>query len=58
MRYIMTIFWSVVVSLAIAFVLSSMGGEPFVLSDGLLLAAILAVAAIILGDGILKEEKN
>jgi hypothetical protein len=54
----MTIFWSAVVSLAIAFVLTSMGGEPFVLSDGLLLAAFLAIAAFVMGDGILKEKKD
>ncbi|RDW18260.1 DUF2929 domain-containing protein [Oceanobacillus arenosus] len=57
MRYIMTIIWSVVISLAIAFVLTSMGGEPFVATDALLLAALLTVAIIILGDGILREKK-
>jgi hypothetical protein len=54
----MTAIWAVLISFVISYVLSSMAGEPFVLSDTLILAAIFAVAIFLLGDGILKEEKN
>ncbi|MGJ9459370.1 DUF2929 family protein [Oceanobacillus sp. CF4.6] len=58
MHYIMTIVWAVFISLAISFVLTSMAGEPFVLFEALILAAILSVAAFIIGDVILKVEKE
>ncbi|MBU8792120.1 YjzD family protein [Oceanobacillus caeni] len=56
MRYIASIFWAVLISFAISYVLSSMGGEPFVLSHSLILAALFSIAVFILGDGILKED--
>jgi len=51
----MTIIWAVLIGAAVSYVLTSMAGEPFVMSDSLILSAILAVVAIILGDGILRE---
>ncbi|WP_156288852.1 DUF2929 family protein [Oceanobacillus salinisoli] len=56
MRYIMSIFWAILISLAISYVLTSMAGETFVLSDSLILAAILSAAIFLLGDSVLKEE--
>lgn len=57
MRYIMTIFWAVLISTAISYVLTSMGGEPFIFSEALILAAVIIVGVFALGEGILKEEK-
>ncbi|WP_327607187.1 DUF2929 family protein [Virgibacillus tibetensis] len=56
MRYIMTIVWAVLISGVISYVLSSMGNEAFSLVNTLVLAAILVVAVVILGEGVLKEE--
>ncbi len=56
MRYIMTIIWSVLIAAAVSYVLTSMGGEPFVVGDALVLAAVFAIFAFIMGDGVLKTE--
>lgn len=58
MRYIMTAVWAVVISLVVSYVLTSMAGEPIVLTEILLLAALFVIASIVLGEGILKEEKE
>lgn len=58
MRYIWTIIWATLISGVLSYVLSSMGNDPFVLLDTLILAGILSVAVIILGDGLLKVNKN
>ncbi|WP_085992749.1 DUF2929 family protein [Oceanobacillus senegalensis] len=56
MRYIVSIIWAVLISGAISYVLTSMGGDPFVLFDMLVLAGILSVATFLLGDGILTDK--
>ncbi|MED4476297.1 MULTISPECIES: DUF2929 family protein [Bacillaceae] len=56
MRYIASIVWAILISFAISYVLSSMGGEPFVLSHSLILAALFSIAVFILGDVVLKED--
>ncbi len=58
MHYIMTIIWAVLISLATSFVLTSMAGEPFVLFEALILAGILSIVAIFLGEVALKTEKE
>lgn len=58
MRYIMTAVWAVVISLVVSYVLTSMAGEPIVLTEILLLAALFVIASIVLSEGILKEEKE
>ncbi len=58
MRYIMTIVWAILIGAAVSYVLTSMGGEPFVMADSLVLSAIFAVIAMILGDGILRQESK
>jgi len=58
MRYIMTAVWAVLISLAVSYVLTSMGSEPFVVGDALILAAIFFLATVVLGDGILKEKSE
>ncbi|WP_245844029.1 DUF2929 family protein [Oceanobacillus rekensis] len=54
----MTIIWAVLISLATSFVLTSMAGEPFVLFEALILAGILSIVAIFLGEVALKTEKE
>ncbi|GGP14411.1 MULTISPECIES: DUF2929 family protein [Oceanobacillus] len=56
MRYIMTIFWAVVISLAVSYVLTSMGAEPFVIRDALILAGIFVLAVFALAGFVLKED--
>ncbi|MFC2949932.1 DUF2929 family protein [Virgibacillus sediminis] len=60
MKYIMTIVWALLISFAISYVLTSMGEEPFVLMDSVILAGVLSVAVFILGGGALggKSEQN
>ncbi|XGA32986.1 YjzD family protein [Virgibacillus sp. CBA3643] len=58
MRYIMTIFWAVAISAVVSYVLTSMAGAPFVLTDTLILAGIFAVAVIVLADFVLPEKKE
>ncbi|MGM8364393.1 DUF2929 family protein [Virgibacillus sp. W0181] len=58
MRYIMTIIWSALISGVVSYVLSSMTGEPFNLADSLILAAIMAIAIFLLGDGLLKKQED
>ncbi|ENH96170.1 hypothetical protein J416_12192 [Gracilibacillus halophilus YIM-C55.5] len=55
MKYLVTIFWSVLISFLVAYVLSSMAGETFNISGVFALAAVFSIAIIILGDGILDE---
>ncbi|GEN88026.1 DUF2929 family protein [Oceanobacillus sp. FSL W8-0428] len=56
MRYIMTIFWAVAISLAVSYVLTSMGAEPFVIRDALILAGIFVLAVFALAGFVLKED--
>ncbi|MDY0406184.1 YjzD family protein [Virgibacillus sp. 179-BFC.A HS] len=58
MRYIWTIIWSVLFSATISYVLSSMAGEPFNLTATLVMAAIFCIAVWVLGEGLLKEDKQ
>ncbi|WP_077623070.1 YjzD family protein [Sediminibacillus massiliensis] len=58
MRYLWTIVWSFLLSFLISYVLSSMAGETLPINQVLVLTVIFAVAVIILGDGVLKEEKD
>lgn len=54
----MTIIWSLLISLAISFVLTSMAGDPFIISEAVILAVIFVVVIVLLGDGVLKEESK
>lgn len=58
MRYIMVAIWSLLISTAVSYVLTSMGGEPFNFVLTLILAGIFTVAIILLGDGVLKGTEN
>ncbi|WP_240490497.1 MULTISPECIES: DUF2929 family protein [Oceanobacillus] len=52
----MTIFWSFLIAAAVSYVLSSMGGEPFLIQNAIILTAIFSIVVFVLGDGILKEK--
>ena len=53
----MVLIWSVLISSAISYVLTSMAGDPFNLTHVLVLAGIFFVAITLLGEGILKEKE-
>ncbi|SHM42503.1 MULTISPECIES: DUF2929 family protein [Gracilibacillus] len=57
MKYFATIFWAVIILTVVSYVLTSMGGQAFNLPSAISVAAIFAIAAIVLGDGILKEDE-
>jgi hypothetical protein len=54
----MSFIWAMLVSCAISYVLSSMAGDPFVLSHALILGVIITIAVYILGEGLLKEKSS
>ncbi|MBP1969029.1 membrane protein CcdC involved in cytochrome C biogenesis [Virgibacillus natechei] len=58
MRYIMTIVWAIIISTVLSYVLTSMEGEPFVLSEALILGVIFSIIVIVLGEFVLKEKKE
>lgn len=58
MRYVMTLIWSVLISAAIAFVLSSMAGESFMLQEALILSVIFTILIALIGDGAIRETEN
>jgi len=58
MRLIMTIIWSILISGAISYVLTSMAGEPFNITFTLIVASFFVVAIFVLGEGALKETER
>ncbi|KAB8139171.1 DUF2929 family protein [Gracilibacillus oryzae] len=56
MKYVMTIFWALIISLVVGYVLASMEGSSLNVPGALAVAAIFSIVVFILGDGILKEE--
>lgn len=58
MRYIITIIWSLLLGAALSYVLSSMAGDPFVIAEAGILAAIIAVFVFILGDGLIEKAEQ
>ncbi|UOQ46914.1 YjzD family protein [Gracilibacillus caseinilyticus] len=57
MKYFATIFWAVIILTVVSYVLTSMGGEAFNFGSVISIGAIFAIAAIVLGNGLLKEEE-
>lgn len=49
MKYLVTILWAVLISMAISYVLVSMSGDKFVIQDTLILAGIMSIAVFVLG---------
>ncbi|MGN8644612.1 DUF2929 family protein [Gracilibacillus sp. HCP3S3_G5_1] len=58
MKYFATIFWAVIILTVVSYVLTSMGGQEFNLASAVSIAAIFSIVAIILGEGVLKEEEE
>lgn len=58
MRVIMTALWSVLISAAISYVLTSMAGEPFNVANVLYVAGLLFVIVFLVAEVGLKEEKS
>lgn len=58
MSYVMTLIWSVLIGGAIAYVLTSMAGEPFNLTATLFLGGVFAITVFIIGEFVLKPEKT
>lgn len=55
MRFIMTIIWAVLIGAALAYVLSSMAGAAFNLTQSLVFSAV-AFIAILFVDGVLSTQ--
>ncbi|HLQ84119.1 MAG TPA: YjzD family protein [Pseudogracilibacillus sp.] len=49
MKYVMTLIWSMLLSLVVSYVLGSMAGDPFLLSEAVILGVIFFIAIIALG---------
>ncbi|WP_042224620.1 YjzD family protein [Oceanobacillus manasiensis] len=58
MRYIWTIIWAFLISAALSYVLSSMGGGQFDLTGTLVFGAILSVFVFLFGEVVLKVDKS
>ncbi|WP_047982451.1 YjzD family protein [Ornithinibacillus contaminans] len=58
MRYIATIFWAVLISFVLSYVLSSMAGESLDLVATLVVAAIFSIVIFLLGDGLLRQRNE
>jgi hypothetical protein len=57
-RYLVTIFWAVLITFVLSYVLSSMAGQSLDLVATFVMAAIFSLFIFILGDGILREKKE
>jgi len=58
LRFIVTIFWALLIGGAIAYVLASMGEEPFNLSQSLAFSAISFVGIILVDIALSTREQN
>ncbi|WP_188455315.1 DUF2929 family protein [Virgibacillus oceani] len=58
MRFIWTLIWALLISGVISYVLTSMGGTDFDIMSTVTLAIIMAIAVYILGEGVVKQEKE
>jgi len=58
MRFILTLVWAVLIGSAISYMLSAMGGQEFQVSNMLIMAGILSLAVFVLGEAVLKPEKD
>lgn len=57
MRIIMTLIWALLIGAALAYVLSSMGGEPFNVTQSIVFSASTFIAIILL-DGVLRVSER
>ncbi|WP_102028030.1 YjzD family protein [Salirhabdus sp. Marseille-P4669] len=57
MRYIFTLFWSLLISSMVVYVIGNMSGTPFNITNAVVLAVVFTFVVIVLGDGLLKDEE-
>ncbi|WLR49543.1 YjzD family protein [Halobacillus litoralis] len=57
MRMIWTIIWAFLLSLMAAYVVSNMAGSSFAFSQVIIMTILFTLAAVVLGEGIIKEEE-
>ncbi|RPF52096.1 YjzD family protein [Aquisalibacillus elongatus] len=58
MRLIWTVIWSFLLSLMVVYVLASMTGDEFSLSFAGILTAIFTIVAVVLGEGVIKDDAS
>lgn len=58
MRLVMVAIWSVLISAAISYVLTSMAGEAFNLTTVLFVAGLFFLTILVVSEVGLKEDKN
>lgn len=58
MRFLLPLVWALLISGVISYVLSSMAGNPFNLTNTVILAVIITIAISVLGEGVLKGESE
>ena len=56
MRFIIALFWALLIGGVVSYVLVSMSGEPLNLTHSVIFSIIVFIAIVLLGEGILKEE--
>ncbi|MCP3031993.1 YjzD family protein [Halobacillus sp. A1] len=56
MRMIWTVLWAFLLSFMTAYVVSNMAGTSFSFLQVIIMTILFSVAAIVLGEGVIKEE--
>lgn len=56
MRMIWTIIWALLLSFMSAYVVSNMAGSSFAFSQVIIMTILFTLAAVVLGEGIIKDE--
>lgn len=57
MRFIMALFWALLIGAVVSYVLVSMAGTTLNLTHSAIFSILIFIAVVILGEGLLKEEK-
>ena len=58
MKYVMTLIWSMLLSFIVSYVLSSMAGDPFILTQAIVLGIIFFLAVIGLGTVVASDKQT
>lgn len=58
MRYIIALFWALVIGGVVSYVLVSMSGDPFNFTHSAIFSFIIFIAVVILGDVLLADKKE
>ncbi|RWZ55158.1 DUF2929 family protein [Halobacillus fulvus] len=57
MRIIWTAIWAFLLSFMSAYVISNMAGGSFYFSQVIIMTILFTLAAVVLGEGVIKEEE-